>query len=82
MVSCFNVNKRNEFDWTLEKERVHNENRKNPAKIDLQTWMVDTDNIKITGKPLINGVFPIPDYDLADSTFIGVGSSGDWKVWS
>ncbi len=28
---------------------------------------------------MINGVFPVPDYKYADSTFVGLGNSGSWK---
>ncbi|WP_209405789.1 hypothetical protein [Pseudozobellia sp. WGM2] len=28
---------------------------------------------------MINGVFPVPDYDLIDTTFNGLGNSGNWK---
>ena len=76
---CKAQDKETGFEWNLEKEKIHNENRKDSTKWSSKNWKVDTENIKIGGKPVINGVFPIPDYDLIDSTFNGLGNSGNWK---
>jgi len=52
----------------------------------MKTWKVDTSSLyrkllegePLKGTPLIDGVFPEPDYNLADSTFGGLGTSGEW----
>ncbi|MDE5423985.1 hypothetical protein L3073_17355 [Ancylomarina sp. DW003] len=77
--SCSYQKKESHFQWNLEKERIHNENRNDLTKISSKNWISDTKDISISGDPLIQGVFPVPDYDLADSTFNGVGYSGAWK---
>lgn len=68
-----------EFKWNLEKERIHNENRNDSTKWSSKTWKADTKNIILKGRPFIDGVFPVPKYELTDSTFNGLGNSGDWK---
>ena len=77
--ACKAQKKETLFEWNLEKEKIHNENRNNSTKWSSKNWKADTFNIKIGGKPIINGVFPVPDYDLIDSTFNGLGNSGNWK---
>ena len=76
---CQELEKKKQFEWNLEKERTHNENRSDATKISQKTWKVDFQNINLNGKPMINGVFPVPDYNLVDSSFVGLGNSGDWK---
>ncbi len=76
---CNTQEKKTGFEWNLEKEKIHNENRKDSTKWNSKNWKADTWNIKIGGKPMINGVFPVPHYDLIDSTFNGLGNSGNWK---
>lgn len=76
---CKNHESKTGFEWNLEKEKIHNANREDSTKWSSKNWKVDTENIKIDGKPIINGVFPVPDYDLIDSTFNGLGNSGNWK---
>ena len=79
-ISCKAQKIDNEFKWNLEKEKIQNENRNDSTKIDIRNWIVDTKNkIQITGKPFINGVFPVPKYDLSIDSFEGLGNSGDWK---
>ena len=79
LFSCNTQEKNNQFRWNLEKEKLHNENRNDPTKQSLKCWENDTINYSLSGKPMIEGVFPVPDYDLADSTFNGLGNSGNWK---
>lgn len=71
--------KQKQFEWNLENERTHNNNRNDTSKLSLQNWNVDMRNIQLNGRPMINGVFPVPEYNLADSTFVGLGNSGEWK---
>ena len=78
-LSCNEQKKSNEFEWSIEKERNHNKNRNDSTKLSVKTWNADTENIRLSDRPMVNGVFPVPDYDLADSTFVGLGNSGDWK---
>ena len=68
-----------EFEWNLEKEKIYNGYRKDSTKWSSKNWKVDTQNLKVSGRPMIRGVFPVPDYDLIDSTFNGLGNSGNWK---
>lgn len=77
--SCRNEEKGNQFQWNLEKERIHNDNRNDSTKRSDKNWIADTRDISISGKPMIEGIFPVPNYDLADSTFKGVGHKGAWK---
>lgn len=77
--NCIAQKKNNQFQWNLEKERVHNKNRSDSTKWSLKNWKADNQNKRVKGKPIIEGVFPVPDYNLADSTFNGLGNSGDWK---
>ena len=67
------------FKWDIEKERLHNKNRNDSTKWSSKNWKVDTQNIKLNGRPIIKGVFPVPSYELIDSTFNGMGNSGKWK---
>jgi len=78
-IGCNSQEKNNGFEWNVEKEKIHNQNRNDSTKISKKNWSADTGNISLNGKPLVNGVFPVPDYDLADSTFVGLGNSGEWK---
>jgi len=80
--SCNVQEKDNLFQWTLKQERIHNENRNDSTKRSLKCWENDSINFSLNGKPMIKGVFPVPDYDFADSTFNGVGYSGDWKGYA
>lgn len=68
-----------EFEWNLEKEMIHNKNRGDSTKWSAKNWEADGQNITPAGEPMINGVFPVPDYNLADSTFNGLGNAGEWK---
>ena len=78
-LSCNAQKKENKFEWNLKKERIHNENRNDSTKVDLGCWLVDKKNFEISGKPFIDGVFPVPKYELADDSFEGLGNSGEWK---
>lgn len=77
--SCKNHEKNDEFVWNIQKEKKHNENRNDSTKLSLTNWSLDRHNISLDSRPLINGVFPVPDYDLTDRTFTGLGNSGEWK---
>lgn len=77
--SCKAQDEKPEFKWNLEEERIHNENRNDSTKWSLINWGVDTQNLTLEGKPIIKGAFPVPKYELADSTFNGVGNSGNWN---
>ena len=77
--SCKKQEKSNGFEWNIEKERIHNQNRNDSTKLSVKTWNADKENIRLNGRPMVNGVFPVADYDLADSTFVGLGNSGSWK---
>lgn len=77
--SCNEKEKSNGFEWNIEKERIHNENRNDSTKLSKKNWSADTENVRLNGHPMINGAFPVPDYDLVDSTFAGLGNSGEWK---
>lgn len=79
LISCNAQEKNNGFEWNVQKERIHNANRSDSTKISKKNWIVDTANIDLTSKPMVEGVFPVPNYDLSDSTFVGLGNSGDWK---
>ena len=61
------------------RENKSNKHRSDSTKWSSENWQADTQQIRVKGKPILEGVFPVPDYDLADSTFDGVGTSGDWK---
>ena len=76
---CKAQEKETGFEWNIENEKIHNENRNDSTKWSSKNWKADIDNIKVSGKPMINGVFPVPDYDLTDSTFNGLGYSGSWQ---
>jgi|GEM_PF-513859 len=67
------------FAWNLEKEKTQNENRNDSTKWSYKNWKADTQDVSVDGKPMINGVFPVPKYELVDSTFNGLGNSGNWK---
>lgn len=69
----------NKFEWNLEKERLLNANRSDSTKWSSKNWKADTQNVRLTGKPMKNGIFPVPDYELVDSTFNGLGNSGNWN---
>ncbi len=77
--TCNGQEKNSGFEWNLEKERIHNDNRNDSTKLSEINWTADTQDISTTGRPMINGVFPVPDYDLADSTFAGLGNGGNWN---
>jgi len=77
--NCNAQEKRNHRKWNLAKERTHNENRNDSTKWSKKLWANDTQEIASNAKPMTQGVYPVPDYDLADSTFNGLGYSGDWK---
>ncbi|MFC0877123.1 hypothetical protein ACE01N_11035 [Saccharicrinis sp. FJH2] len=68
-----------EFKWNPEKEKIHNENRNDSTKWSSKNWESDTSDFELWGKPIISGVFPVPEYDLIDSTFNGLGNSGNWE---
>ncbi len=80
--SCKAQEEKPEFKWNLEKERIHNENRNDSTKWSSKNWKADTQNIKLKGKPIINGIFPVPKYELIESTFNGLGNSGNWKGYN
>lgn len=67
------------FIWNLEKERIHNENRNDSTKWSQKNWKADTQNLELSGKPMMEGIFPVPKYELIDTTFNGLGNSGSWK---
>lgn len=75
--SC-TAQEKTEFKWNLEKERIHNENRNDSTTWSSKVWTDDTLNFELKGKPIISGVFPVPKYELIDSTFNGLGYSGNW----
>lgn len=77
--SCKAQEEKPEFKWNLEQERIHNENRNDSTKWSSKNWETDILDIELEGKPIINGVFPVPKYELTDSTFNGLGSSGNWE---
>lgn len=79
LIGCKPKEKKTGFEWNLEKEKTHNDNRNDTTKWSSKNWEADTQNVEISGKPMINGVFPIPRYELTDSTFNGLGNSGDWQ---
>ena len=78
--SCKSQEK-SEFKWNLEKERIHNENRTDSTKWGFKNWKEDSlsVNYNLKLKPIVYGVFPVPKYELTDSTFNGLGNSGDWE---
>lgn len=65
------------FQWNEARERTHNDNRNNPQKWDIKNWKVDIQMTMSGDKPMFNGVFPTPNYDLADNTFNGLGNTGE-----
>jgi len=75
----FKGQEKTEFKWNLEKEKRHNENRNDSTKWSLKNWKLDNQNLKIIPKPIVYGVFPVPKYELIDSTFNGLGNSGNWN---
>jgi len=77
--TCKDQEKESEFEWNLDKERIHNENRNDSTKWSLNNWKADTPINKLDGIPIINGVYPVPEYELIDSTFNGLGNLGNWK---
>ncbi|WP_424001427.1 hypothetical protein [Maribacter sp. IgM3_T14_3] len=79
LIGCKGQEKREGFKWNSEKEKIHNQNRNDSTKLSVKTWNADIENIRLNDRPMVNGVFPVPDYDFADSTFVGLGNSGDWK---
>lgn len=78
VLSCTVQEEKPEFIWNLEKERIHNENRNDSTTWSSINWEIDSLNIALDGKPLIKGAFPVPNYELIDSTFNGLGNSGNW----
>lgn len=79
-VNCGVKPKNKSFEWNLEKEKIHNENRNVFSLRDIKTWEVDLKTLsEKESQPILDGVFPVPEYVLADSTFVGLGSKGDWK---
>ncbi|MDQ2178361.1 hypothetical protein [Marinifilum sp. D714] len=78
-LGCNAQEKKSNFEWNLEKERIHNKNRNDSIKWSSKNWQADIHNFTFEGKPMRNGVFPVPDYDLSDTTFNGLGNSGNWK---
>lgn len=76
--SCKAQEKETEFKWNLKKERIHNENRNDSTKWGSKNWNTDSLNVSLEGNPFIKGAFPVPKYELIDSTFNGMGNSGDW----
>lgn len=76
--SC-QVQRKHKFSWNIEKEKIHNENRNDSTKRSMKCWETDLNYVSLKGEPMIEGVFPVPNYDLADSTFVGIGNSGSWK---
>jgi ribosomal protein L31 len=78
-MSCKAQEKHKEFTWGIDDERIHNLHRNDSTKWSTKNWKADTKNSQIKGRPIINGVFPVPRYELVDSTFNGLGNSGDWK---
>lgn len=70
---------KSEFKWNLEKERMYNANRTDSTKWSSKNWKADTQNIRLNGKPIINGVFPVSEYELTGSNFNGLGNYGDWN---
>lgn len=74
LISCTDVrDQRTGFVWDLENEKIHNENRNDSTKWSYASWIADTKTRTLRDNPLISGVFPVPEYDLADSTFNGLG---------
>lgn len=78
-LSCKTQKVENDFIWNLDKERIHNENRNDSTKWGSKNWKTDSMNVSLEGRPFIKGAFPVPKYELIDSTFNGMGNSGDWK---
>lgn len=79
-INCGVKPKNKSFEWNLEKEKIHNENRNVFSLRDIKTWEADLKNLtEEKSEPLLDGVFPVPDYDSVDSTFSGLGSKGEWK---
>jgi len=80
--SCKAPERVNQCKWNQEKENIHNENRNDSTKWNNTLLKDDKAGIAFNAKPMIQGVFPVPNYDLADSTFNGLGYSGDWKGYN
>lgn len=76
--SCKAQEEKPDFKWDLKKERIHNENRNDSITWNYEIWEDDTLDLELKGKPIISGVFPVPKYELIDSTFNGLGYSGNW----
>ncbi|MEQ9266562.1 MAG: hypothetical protein RLN81_15135 [Balneolaceae bacterium] len=76
--NCKAQEEKPEFKWDLEQERIHNENRNDSTTWNYEIWKDDTLDLELKGKPIISGVFPVPKYELIDSTFNGLGYSGNW----
>lgn len=71
-------NNSNDPFWTIEKAKVHLQDRENPAKWDMNMFENDLQNMN-SGLilPFETGVFPVPDYDLVGkNSFKGVGNFG------
>lgn len=68
------------FRWDSDSKKEHKENRESPGKWSAANLEADMDDIEITGRPMVEGVYPVPDYNLVGKgSYSGNGTIGNYK---
>jgi hypothetical protein len=68
------------FVWTKELKIENLNNREDSTKIESRLFNQDLEYFDLKTKPLNEGVYPVPDYDLiGKDSFIGLGYTGEYN---
>lgn len=71
--------KKRSFDWNQSKKKQYIKNREDSLSWSKKNLSIDMKDLEISGKPMIEGVFPVPDYRLSGSKNIaGNGNTGNY----
>lgn len=67
------------FRWGTDQKKQYLKYREDPAKWSKKNLKTDLEDLEMEGKPMIDGVFPVPEYDLAGkNSFAGNGTKGNY----
>lgn len=71
--------KKDRFKWDLSKKLQHLRNREDSTTWSRRNFEIDLKDIEFSGKPMVEGIFPGPEYSLiGDSAFVGNGTVANY----